>query len=172
MSSTNHYSFVTSYQRISSESLHTRANGTMITNFTVCVLSTSSNTGISAVEIEAGQAAWALVVVLTLSFLTGDKWITLESCWTFACRCASCGDTLGIRSTWVGVAWVRLFLAACDSVRHWYIAGNTLAYWVSLPVDITSGVRSTRTWEAWVWGRGSGLDLSTPSYGIWLRGVS
>jgi len=172
MSSTNHYSFITSYQRISSKSLHTRANGTMITNFTVCVLSTSSNTGISAVEIETGQAARALVVILALSFLTGDKGITLESCWTFACCCSSCGDTLGIRSTWVWVAWVGLFLAACDSVRHWYIASNTLAYWVSLPVDITSGVRPTWTWEAWVWGRGSGLDLSTPSYGIWLRGVS
>lgn len=172
MSSTNHNSFVTSYQRISSESLLTRTNGAMITNFTECILATCSNTRVSTVEVETCQVMWALMVILALPFLTRDKWVTLETSWTFACCCASCRDALCIGSTWVGVAWVWLLLAPCDGVRHGDIPSDTLAHGVSQSVDIAPGVGSTWAWEAWVWGWCSGLNLTTACDGIWLWGVS
>ena len=55
MSSTYDYSLVTSYQRISSESLLAGADRAVVLNLTQSILSTSSYAGVPAVEVEASQ---------------------------------------------------------------------------------------------------------------------
>lgn len=170
MSSTYDYSLVTSYQRISSESLLAGADRAVVPNLTQSILSTRSYAGVPAVEVEASQVMRTLMIILALSFLTRDKGVSLISSRALACGCAACGDTVSIWSTRVGVAGVRLLLASCDGVGHGDISCYTLAHRVTKAVDITPCVRTTRAGEARVRWRGPGLYLGTTSDGVWLGG--
>jgi len=168
MSSTNDDCLVTSYQRISSESLLAGADRSVVPHLAQSILSTGSYAGVTTVEVKASQVMRTLVVILALSFLTGDKGVSLISSRALACGCTACGDTVSIWSTRVGVAGVRLLLASCDGVGHGDISCYTLAHWVTKAVDITPCVGPTRTGEARVRGRSPGLYLGTTSDGVWL----
>merc|ERR1719394_1815740 len=84
------------------------------------------------------------MVILAVSFTTGDKRISLVTSRT---------PTGG-------------------SITCWDIAWDRLAHWVAKSVDIALSVWSTRTWIARIWRWGSDLNLAAASDGVRLRLVT
>jgi len=140
----------------------------VVTDLAPGILSAGSDARVSAVEIEASQVLGALSVILTLSFLAGDKRISLKPSRTFAGGRAASRDALRVGSARVGVARIRLLLAACDGVWAGDISSNTLAHRVAQVVHVAPGVWSARAGEARVRRGGPRLYLATPSDGVWL----
>lgn len=93
------------------------------------------------------------------------KRISLVASWASAGGSVSCWHTVSIGTTGVGVAGVRLLLAASDGVWGWDVSWDTLAHWVAQAIDIALGVGSTGAGVAGVRGRGSHLNLGA-AYGI------
>ena len=131
LSSPNDHSSLTRNQRIASESLLAATDWTMVPDLTVGILTTGANTGILAVVVKTCEAVGALTVILAVSFTTGDKRISLVTSRTPTGGSITCGDTLSIGTTGVGIAWIRLLLTSSDGVWSWDIAWDTLAHWVA-----------------------------------------
>jgi len=163
-----HHLTITSYQRITSEPLLAAADWSVISDLAVGVLTTGASTGVSAVVVKTCQAERTLVIILTFSLPAANKWVSLVSSRTSASCSVSGGNTVSSWSTWVGVAWVRLDLAASDGVRSWNISTDALTHWVTQTIDIALSVGTTGTGVAWVGGRSPGLDSAAASDGVRL----
>lgn len=116
-----------------------------------------SDTGILALEVEAGQEVRTVVVKLTLALLTEGEGVSLVASGTPTVSSVTIGQALGVRTAGVGVTRVRLDLAARDCVRHRDIAREALTHGVTQPVDITPGVWTTGGGVTRVRGRGPDL---------------
>lgn len=163
---------VTGNQRVSSEALLAPADWSVVSHLALCVLAAGPDAGVSAVVIEAGQAAGTLVVIFTLALPTADEGISFVPGWASAGGGVSGGNTVSIGTAGVGVAGVRFLLAAGDGVWSGDIAGDALAHRVTQTIDIALGVGATGTGVAWIWGWSSHLNLAASCDGIRLRLVS
>jgi len=172
LSTPNHNLSVTRNQRITSETLNTAANWSMIPNLAVCILSASSNAWVLAIVVETCQALGTFSVIFTISLSARHKWISLVTSWTPAGGSISCRNTVSIGSTRIWVAWIRLFLASCDGIWCRDVARDTLTHWVTQSVDIAVSVWTTWTGEAWIWWWSSSFYLAATCDSIRLRLVS
>ena len=141
----------------------------MILHLTVGVAATGSDTRVTAVVVEAGKAAGAFMIILTISTLAESIGIALVSSWTFTLSLTATGKAFSTWSARVGITWVWLFNAAGNGIRLWYVTWQTFADRVAQPVHITLSVGTARTGEAWIRRWGSGLNFGTACDCIRLR---
>lgn len=141
----------------------------MVSHLTVCVLSAVADAGVGAVVVVAGFALRALAVAGTLSPPAESVRIALVARRTLTDGLLALREAFRIGSAWIGIARIYL-LTPSDGVRSWRVSRKTLADRVSQSIFFAARVGSARTWEAWIWGRCAGFDLSAPGDGVWLRG--
>ena len=170
--SAHHYTPVTPYEGVPGEPLGTGADGPVVSHLAVSVLSTGSDTRVPAVEVEAGEAGGALVVVLAVPALAEGVGVSAESRRAAAHGLPALGQAVGSGPAGVRVARVRLRLAPGYGVRHRDVALNTLADRVAETVNLAPGVLSAGARITWIRRSCPYFDPCTTGDGVGLGGVT
>ncbi len=155
-------------QRIAGVALRAGTDRPVVTHLADRALAARAHARVPTVEVEAGEAGRAFVVVLAVALLAEDVGIALEARRAFAGGPAALGATARPLAAGAGLAGIRLLLAAGNGVLHGDKAGQAAAHRVALPVDLATRVGAAGAGLAGVGGRCAGLDSRTAGDGVGL----
>ena len=172
LSPTNDDPSLTGDQGVPPEALLAGADRSVVPDLAERVLAAGPNTRVPTVVVEAGETVGTLPVVLALALPAGDEGVALVAGRTPALGRLSSRETLGVGTAGVGVAGVRLLLAAGDGVGGRDVALDTLTHGVAGTVGAALSVGTTGTGVAGVgWGSDDPQD-GAPGDGVGLGGVA